>query len=266
MKKYLHLLKYEMKTLFKDSFSMFTIIYPLVMLLIAGLIVPTAIKDDTNPQTAAVILLVVLTVAFAVGAFVAGAMLAFLIIENKDEKTILSISVTPIEVKGYIWFKMVYTYVMSLCSNFIIIAGLKWFANDAYTIEYGGVTIALLENISWGHILAFIFVNSMIVPSVALLIAALSKNKIEGFAFVKSSGIFIMIPILSFIPYFQDWKQYLLGIMPNFWPIKAILNVALGNFGQNNLPFVWYLVIGASYFILIAFASLKLFMKKANLN
>ncbi|MDD3191302.1 MAG: ABC transporter permease [Bacilli bacterium] len=264
MKKYRHLLKYELKTLFKDSTNLFLLVYPLIMLAMLGWMIPAIIDKVNNNNTSNIILMIALATVFAVGSFVAGAMLGFSLLENKDEKTILSIAVSPIRVSGYILFKSIYTYILAFLGNFILIGGLKLFFRDDYVYYNGVESIYMLDLLTWGNVISFVLVNSLFVPSVALAFGSLAKNKIEGFAYMKSSGFIIMIPLLTLLEAFRDWKQYILGIFPNFWSIKAILNITMGLEHSANLPYYLYLLIGGLYMIAISFAAYRLFMKKNN--
>jgi fluoroquinolone transport system permease protein len=269
MKKYLNLLKYEMKTLIKDSMNRFMIFYPLLMLFIIGYLLPKIVQKTTSGiETAGAIytLLIGFVMALAIGGYVMGAMLGFSLLENKDEKTILSIAVTPITVEGYATFKITYTYVFAIISNLIILGGAKLFASNQYVIDMGAGPVSLFDNISYLHILIFAIVNSLLVPAIALIFAAFAKNKVEGFAFMKGGGMIIMTPLLAIIPALTDVKQYILGIIPNFWAIKAMLNLALNSSEPSNLNFYIYLVIGAVYSILISVVSLKFFIKKSELK
>ena len=66
-----------------------------------------------------------------------------------------------------------------------------------------------------------------------------AKNKIEGFAVVKGLGLFAIIPIASL--FVTDWREYFIGLIPQFWPAKAIS----ANFNELNLEWWVYLLIGA---------------------
>jgi len=90
---------------------------------------------------------------------------------------------------------------------------------------------------------------------------------------MKSSGIIILIPLLAFLNIFKNAKQYILGIVPNFWAMKALLNelmeqvnTVMGVTNTSNLNFYWYMIIGAVYTILIGYISLRFFIKKSNLK
>lgn len=258
--KYLNLFKYEMKTILKDALNLFMLFYPFLILILMGVVIPLALKKmDTS---SALVLIILLMVTLTIGSFLIGAMLGFSFLENKDEKTILGLSVTPLRVQGYTIFKIIYAYVFSIIGNIIIIGGLKIIASDSYVIEEG--SIHLLENISYLNIIAFSLTSSLFAPLFALIIAAIAKNKIEGFALMKSSAIIIFIPMLTLIPFFQDSKQFLLGFAPNFWSVKGMINVATNN--NSNFNFYLYMLIGSIFSVLLIIFALKLFIKKINTN
>lgn len=146
-----------------------------------------------------------------------------------------------------------------------MLLGIKYFANEAYSFQYGGLSFGF-DNITVGQIVAFSFVASLLVPTVGSLTAAISRNKIEGFAFMKSGGLLFMIPALVLLNAFSDWKQYLLGFAPNFWPLKGLLNLALGSQNPTDLPYWAYLTIGSIYMILLGGIAIRFFIKKTGLE
>lgn len=268
MKKYAVLLKYEMKTIIKDPMNFFMVFFPLMMLAICAYLLPAVLKATTTPDSAAsaYTLLIGFTVILAMGGYISGAMLGFSLLDNKDENTLLNIAVTPITISGYAIFKITYSFVLSVVSNIVMLFGLKWLASDAYVITMMGIEIRLLDSISYGEALMFSLVASLLVPAIAMIIVSVAKNKIEGFAVMKGGGLFIMIPMLAIMEYFQGGKQYLFGILPNFWTFKAILNESMGYSSAANLPFWAYMMVGAIYTILISILSLRLFLKKVNMK
>lgn len=264
MKKYLKLLGYELKTILRDPLNLFLLLYPIFMFLLIGWLLPASLSRGglTNSDSAySLTLLIAFVVLIAVGGFVSGALLGFSLLENKDEKTIHSIAVTPISVTGYLIFKTLYTYFFSVIGHLFIIFSLKWWASDYYSFTFGPYTFGF-DNLGIGHIIAYSFVSSLLVPAVGMLIASIAKNKIEGFAFMKSGGLIFMIPALVLLDAFSDWKQYILGAAPNFWPTKALLNVMLNITNSNDLPFWAYLLIGSAYMLALAVFAIILFSRK----
>jgi fluoroquinolone transport system permease protein len=264
MKKYMTLFKYEMKNIIKDPMNLFMLVFPILMLFICGYLLPAIVNRTADPTSnaKAIAMLLGFMMLLSVGGMFMGAMLGFALLDNRDENILLNIAVTPITLSGYAIFKIIYTYIFAVISNFIMIGGLKLFASDAYTVNYGDSVIGLLDTIQVGHIIVFSFVSALIVPFVAMLLAAFAKNKIEGFAYVKAGGIFIMIPMLLLLNSFQDGKQYIFAIFPNFWSMKALLNLSLNLQSSANLNFWVYMVIGTIYPILLGIFALKVFIKK----
>lgn len=271
MKKYMSLLKYELKTILKDSLSLIMIIFPLLIIFIMGVILPGILAKTTVSSSNATMnaLLIGFVVAIAMGGFVMGAMLGFSLVENKDENTLVNIAVTPLTVSGYTVFKIIYSSVFAFFGNVVMLGGLKLIASDKYIIEIGGNAIRLLDTISIPELLVFSLVSALVVPMIAIVIGLVAKNKVEAFAVMKSFGLVVMLPGLSLLNIFHDGKQYILGIIPNFWTMKALLNEfyrALGLGSASDLPFYAYMIIGALYMLLVGYLSVKFFVKKSNLK
>jgi len=261
MKKYVKLLKYELKTLYKDPMNLFMILYPFLMLAVLGLLVPE-IVERAGAEASRIVLLIGLTLAFVAGSYISGVLLGFSLIENKDENTILGLAVTPASVSGYAAFKIAYGFVISLFSNLILLGGLKLIAADRYVLEAGGFQIRLLDNLSWGKVIFFSLANSLFVPAVALVLGSFAKNKIEGFAFLKAGAIVIFLPVLAHLDVFKNQNQYILGVLPNFWTVKGMINAATSAEGAYDLPFYGYMLIGIAYYAAISGLTFRLFFRK----
>ncbi|WP_025725562.1 hypothetical protein [Acholeplasma granularum] len=264
MKKYLSLVKYEFKTIVKDLMNLFILLYPILMLFICGFLLPAIVEKTAglDSNVAAITLLIGFVILISIGGFMMGAMLGFSLLDNRDENTLINIAASPVTVSGYATFKIIYTYILAILGNVFMVGGLKLLASESYVVNYGGITIGLLDNLTYGHIIIFSIVSGLIVPFVALALGALAKNKIEGFAMIKGGGLFVMIPMLILLESFQDAKQYIFGIFPNFWTMKAILNLSLGTENAMNMDFWLYMLIGAIYPIILGIIALKMFVKK----
>ncbi|HOJ12745.1 MAG TPA: hypothetical protein PK733_19440 [Clostridiales bacterium] len=259
--KYKFLLKYEAKTITRDPINLYMCFFPIIILLLSTLVFPK-IFESIDPLKGATIkytVLLVLIIILTFSSFFLAAMATFLLIENKDERTLHTIAVTPLGVPGYIKFKMGYIYLMTAMSTIIILLGTKLIAGDKYTIA----GIPLFDNINIAEIISFAFVNSLFVPSLSLLEGAFAKNKVEGFAYIKGSGLIALIPALMILETFQGGMQYLLGVLPNFWAVKGMMLELLPTQNNANLSYTVYLLIGAAYNILIFIFAYRLFLKKA---
>lgn len=260
MNKHLSLMRYETRTLIRDPFQLLMMLFPFLMLGLSTLAFPAIIRSigEGNEAAARVTMLLLLIMIMSFGTLITGAMGSFMLLEQKDEKTINTIAVTPIGISGYLVFKLIYLYVLAAVSIMLVMFGTAFFAKDAYSI--GG--ISLFDNIGTWQLIVYSLVSGVFAPALALLQASVAKNKVEGFALVKGTGIIALLPMLIILDSFKGGLQYVLGIFPNFWSTKALFNDLIGTSSANDLDFIWYMVIGAVYSLLILVVSYKIFIKK----
>lgn len=260
MGKYFYLLKYEMRTILRDPLSLYMCSFPVILLILATTVFPLIFKsmDTQNEAALRVTMLIVLLIVLTLGSFFLSFLTALLLVENKDEHTLNTIAVTPVGVSGYIKFKLAYIYIMSIFSTMLVLFGTKYMAGDAYAIR----EISLFGNLSALEIVSFAFVNGLFVASLALFQSAFAKNKVEGFAFIKATGIVALVPILLVLDSFRDGFQYALGILPNFWAVKGILLELFPVESSANLSFPLYLAIGAGYNLLFLSVMYWAFLRK----
>lgn len=268
MRKYLSLLKYEMKTIVKDPMNLFVLIYPVFILFITGYLLPMILARTTTADSnaAMITLLLSFVIALALGGYMGGVLLGFSLLENRDEKTLLNIAVSPVTVSGYTIFKIIYSYIIAVLGNMVMFGGLILFAKDQYVVTIYNAEIGLLDNFEFWHVILFSMVSALFVPTVALILPLIAKNKIEGFATMKLGGFIVMLPTLALLDVFLDWKQYFLGIVPAFWPLKAILNIALSSTNAANLGFWGYMLIGTIVQLTLSILCFRLFIKKMDLK
>jgi len=94
-----------------------------------------------------------------------------------------------------------------------------------------------LDELAWGQLALISLIATPMAPIFALYVATFSKNKVQGFALVKASGMVFFSPFLA---YFVDssW-ELLFGIIPTYWCLKLYW---LFDAGVHN---VWgYVVAG----------------------
>ncbi len=259
MRKYIKLLKYELKNLIRDKMTLVMLVYPLMLMLVGAFVIPTVVDQfGEGGEGQRIASLVIIVVFAAIAPFIGSALLGFSLLDNRDENTLDTIRVTPISLRGYITFKCIYAYILGANGTFWIIYGTRLLAGDGYTV--GGMD--LFEPFTVGVVLTYALTASLFIPVFALLLSAFAKNKIEGFAYMKGSGMIIMLPVLTILNALQDWKQYFLGVMPTFWPIKGML-VQTGLLEHSdNLPYIGYIIVGVMYKIVLIILMYKVFEKK----
>jgi len=261
MGRYVSMLRYEAKTIFLDPVNLYMCLFPIIVLILSSFVFPIILESIDPLQSVALRLtmLLLLIIILAFGTFFLAAMATFLLLEQKDEHTLHTIAVTPIGTSGYLKFKMTYVYIMSVVGIIVVLGGTKLIAGDKYTLD----GMSVFDNIGIPHIISFALVNGLFTPALGLLQGAFARNKVEGFAYMKGTGILALVPALMILEAFQGGLQYLLGIFPNFWAIRGILLRLMPAESNANLTYPLYLLIGGAYNFAILVAAYRLFIKKA---
>lgn len=264
MDKYLHLIKYELKNTIRDRMTLFLLMFPFVILLISIFLIPRLLLiADANTAGAMYGAMIAFITLISMGVFIIASLLAFILLDRKDEKTLVTIAATPLSVAGYIKFQTVYYYIITIIINLVVLVGTKLFASDAYAFEMNGVSVSLFGDLTYDKIFAFSIVSGLYMPALGLALSALANNKIEGFAYVKMSGFLMFIPILAILNTFSGGMQYVLGVTPNFWAIKGLLISVMPISHSSDMNFWMYMLIGAIYGILLNIPAYKFFINRA---
>ncbi len=260
MSKYIRLFRFEFKGILRDPITMLLLAFPVLLLFLSCFVLPRVLQalPPMEALTAQGVTLLMIMMVAAFGGIMAGAMATFMLLDHKDEHTLHTIAATPLGLPGYLLFKMGYVFLSAAVSVFLVLTGTKLLAADAYTL----LGMRLLDRLNMGHIIFFSLVSALNAPMLALLLGALAKNKVEGFAWIKGSGLLAFIPLLLLLPAFSGAKQYFLGIFPNFWASKALAIKLLADRDPANLGFTLYLSIGALYSALAIAGAWRLFLKK----
>lgn len=163
-----------------------------------------------------------------------GGLAGFMVLDERDDDTLTALRVTPASMSGYAGYRI---------TTAVIISSLYTLGCISVT---GFAPAALLPDLVPAALLASLFS-----PVVALALVALANNKVEGLAISKAFGVFVLGPLAAYFVG-SDW-QLLFGILPTYWPAKAVW-IASG--GGNYWP---YLMAGAVYNLILASLLLRRF-------
>lgn len=131
----------------------------------------------------------------------AGFVIGFLLLDERDDHTLTALQVTPLTMNRYLTYRLLAPVVIAVASTFIVIPLM------------GLIDVPLIQ------MLPVALVAAIGAPIFALILATLAGNKVQGFAVMKGLGIFFLAPFAAwFIP--TPW-QWLIGVFPTYWPVKA---------------------------------------------
>lgn len=239
----LTLVKFELKNLLREKMTAVMFIWPLLLGGIGKYLISQNIVEGQAMGVTATIMALLAGYAY-------GAMAGFSLLDDRDDQVFDSIQISPISLKLYIWFKIVFIYILAVMANFFII----WFIG---VIELTAIEILLVSMLS-----------ALQAPITAFIINAFAKNKVEGFVTMKATGFLLIFPIGGF--FFLDAKEWLFAIAPGHWAAKAVQYSIIkphieAGFVSMNLNFNQYILIGMAYNILLVFLANRLFNKKNGL-
>ncbi len=260
MRKYLALLRFEGRTILRDPVSLFMCWFPLVLLALCVYAFPLVLAalDPVQALTVRSVTLLLLIAAITMGGFMTAGMTVFMLLEHKDEHTLHTIAATPAGLSGYLRFKVAYVYALSVLGILLVLAGTKLLAADSYVL----MGVRLFDRAGFWQILSYSLVAGLFAPALALFLGALAKNKVEGFAWIKGSGMIALAPLLMVLPAFEGGRQYLLGLFPNFWAARGFLLLLYPQPDPANLPFAGYLAAGAAYSAALLAFAYRLFLRR----
>lgn len=145
------------------------------------------------------------------GAIMAGMVFGFVLLDEKDDKTIKAMLVTPLPISQYMAYRI---FVPALLAFVIVIA-------EVYIINLDGTLLPFWQ-------IALIALGAALsAPIATLFFAIAAENKVQGFAMTKFTGTAGMLILFSWFVA-EPW-QWLFGLFPPFWVSKAYWLALEGN-------------------------------------
>jgi fluoroquinolone transport system permease protein len=156
---------------------------------------------------------------------------ALVMLTETDENVSIYMAVTPLSKGGYLISRLVVPAIISYPVTMIILA--------LFSLTNQGILFYLIAP----------FLNCLLSVIVALLITAVSTNKVEGLALGKGAGIIMLgLPVPFFI---SSSARYLFVFLPSFWTAEFALS-------GNILPVLPALLLSMGMIWLLS----KKFIKK----
>jgi fluoroquinolone transport system permease protein len=153
---------------------------------------------------------------------ICGTVIGFLLLDERDDRTLLALRVTPLPPGGYLAWRLSLPMLLSVLTTLITfpLAGLE------------------KPGVMW--LLVAALIAAPLAPLMALALATFASNKVQGFALMKASGVFQMAPLVAYFAS-EQW-QMAFWILPNYWTAKLLWAL------QSGEARAWpYLAAGLTY-------------------
>jgi fluoroquinolone transport system permease protein len=155
-----------------------------------------------------------------------GALIGFLLLDEKDDKTLTALQVTPLPLNSYILYRVAIPVILTIVLMFIIFPLSNMVIFNPRTILLTAIAAAPMA------------------PMLALFFASFAQNKIQGFALMKLTGIVLLAPVFAYFVT-SNW-ELAFGLLPTYWPLKVYWMLSAG---EAN---VWlYVIVAVVYQSLI---------------
>lgn len=240
MKRILALVKADWRSISRDLLLAITIFVPLFVAIFVRIVAPLAAKIlavhanfDLTPHY-----IFIAGVTILMTPMMLGSMAGLQILDDRDERILTYISVTPLTREGYLVWKL-FTPVVIGC-----------------VLTPIALILMNIVPLKLGVIIPVTLLAALGAPLYALIMPAFASNKVEGLAVAKASGILMGAPFAGYL-LSAPWL-IIAGIFPSFWPTMAFV---AGYRGENS--FWAYIMAGAAVNLVWIFVMKYWFSKRA---
>ena len=203
----------DLRSIGRDSLLFWVVPYPLVLGALLRWLAPAAeawlareFQLEIGPHLPLVGCFVLLAAPIMVGVVV-----GFLMLDERDEGALTALLVTPLSAGQYLLYRIGMPLLASTAMGLLIFP----------VVNFGAVP--------WGPVVPVVAVTALEAPLFALFLASFAENKVQGFALAKGLGGLLVAPAAIF--FVEEPWQYLAGIAPTYWPVKAFAVASAGEPG-----------------------------------
>jgi fluoroquinolone transport system permease protein len=167
---------------------------------------------------------------------IVGMIIGFLLLDERDTRTLTALRVTPLSMRRYLAYRITVP----------LVAGT--------VVTLAAYPVASVSPLPLRDLAPIALVAGLWAPLLALLLATAAPNKVAGFAAVKVLNSINLIPIASF--FVPVPLQYAAGILPGYWPMRALWSATTGD------SYGLYLVVGGVIGVVAITAATALFERR----
>ncbi len=141
-------------------------------------------------------------VVVALAPLLAGAVVGFLLLDQRDDRTLLALRVTPLPLGAYLAYRLAAPTVAALAATLAAVAVAGGLGRTP-----GSALLAALA-------------SAPLAPLAALSLAAFARNKVQGLALMKAASVLLMAPLAAlFLP--PLWRAPL-QLLPTYQVARAV--------------------------------------------
>lgn len=136
-----------------------------------------------------------------VAPLIAGAVVGFLLLDQRDDRTLLALLVTPLPLGLYLTYRLAAPTVVAVLVTLAALAVV-----GCPGLRPGSAVLAALA-------------SAPLAPVAALALAAFARNKVQGAALMKAASVLLMAPLASL--FLAPGWSLALAVLPTYWVARA---------------------------------------------
>ena len=207
----------DAKNIRRDEMLRWIVLAPIALALALRLLAPlllTRIEEILNIEFMAYYEPFAAFMIILLTPYLAGMVIGFLLLDQRDDGTLTALQVTPLSLNGYLVYRLTMPMLVSILATLVAEP-----LSDLFDMSFG---VLLLTAVS----------AAPLAPIFALLLASLAQNKVQGFALAKVAGVVLIPPMIAYF-ITAPW-QIIFGIFPTYWPAMTLWSA------QDGDPMFWF--------------------------
>lgn len=146
-----------------------------------------------------------------------GMVIGFLLLDERDEGSLIALQVTPLSLNNYIAYRLGLPLILTVLLLLI-------------SLPLAGIT-----TFSVSEMLLMGLLSAPLAPLLAMFMPAFANNKVQGFALMKGAGVLFIVPAIAF--FVDSSWQWLFGLLPTLWAPKLYWMLA------QDVSGIWWVVL-----------------------
>jgi fluoroquinolone transport system permease protein len=232
MKKLIKVTINDFRLVFRDISLRFFFIFPILNLFVVRYGLPFVVGHFVGLENYVVIVMMFMANQ---GALIFGFIYSLVLIDEKDTNVAKVYGVLPVSKFWFVLFRIIPAFLFASISTILLL-----FAQTYYPLSF---TIVVIYSGLVG----------LIAPMMALFVAIMSKNKLEGMTWQKLFNLPVALPVLAF--FVPVSFSALFGILPTYWAYQGFYNLI------NGAGFSFQFIIGYGFNLLIVVVMAKRFSR-----
>ena len=194
----------DVRLIFRDSMLIMLSCFIVVIALFARYMLPiidSSLQASSNIEFSYTFPMWFAFLALWQAALIPGIIIGFLVLDEKEDNTLIALCVTPLPLDFYLIYRVSLAAIISFIFSLLMAA-----------------LTGLLEIVFWKYVLTAM-TCSLLAPIVVLLLASFATDKVQGLALTKFGGVAGLTIMGGW--FVSEPYQWLFGIFPPFLTSKA---------------------------------------------